>query len=144
MVWRSGSATTSFAQWWAQSTAVSEETIRQLAGHVNPRMLSRYAHIRASARRAAIATLELDINDSMIASDPPQKSPQSAIDVVTAADPAGEKSLKNKGSVLGSPGRIRTSALTVKSRPLYRLTYRGPFGTLFTIDLATRNQKSRT
>jgi len=128
----------------AENPAISEETIRQLAGHVNPRMLSRYAHIRASARRAAIATLELDINDSMIASDPPQKSPQSAIDDVTAADAAGEKSLKNKGSVLGSPGRIRTSDLTVNSRPLYRLSYRGAFGTLFAIDLANRNQERRT
>jgi integrase len=42
----------------AENPAVSEETIRQLAGHVNPRMLGRYAHIRAEARRAAIASLE--------------------------------------------------------------------------------------
>jgi integrase len=42
----------------AENPAVSEETIRQLAGHVSPKMLSRYAHIRAQARRAAIATLE--------------------------------------------------------------------------------------
>jgi integrase len=31
----------------AENPAVSEETIRQLAGHVSPRMLARYAHIRA-------------------------------------------------------------------------------------------------
>ena len=42
----------------AENSAVSEETIRQLAGHVSPRMLGRYAHIRAQARRDAIATLE--------------------------------------------------------------------------------------
>jgi integrase len=42
----------------AENSAVSEETIRQLAGHVSPRMLRQYAHIRVSARRAAIATLE--------------------------------------------------------------------------------------
>jgi integrase len=42
----------------AENPAVSEETIRQLAGHVSPKMLGRYAHIRAHARRAAIATLE--------------------------------------------------------------------------------------
>ena len=42
----------------AENSAVSEETIRQLAGHVSPRMLARYAHIRIQARRAAIATLE--------------------------------------------------------------------------------------
>jgi integrase len=42
----------------AENPNVSEETIRQLAGHVSPRMLARYAHIRTAARRAAIATLE--------------------------------------------------------------------------------------
>jgi integrase len=42
----------------AENPGVSEETIRQLAGHVSPRMLGRFAHIRAQARRAAIATLE--------------------------------------------------------------------------------------
>jgi integrase len=42
----------------AENPTVSEETIRQLAGHVNPKMLGRYAHIRVEARRAAIATLE--------------------------------------------------------------------------------------
>lgn len=42
----------------AENPAVSEETIRQLAGHVSPKMLGRYAHIRAQARRDAIATLE--------------------------------------------------------------------------------------
>ena len=57
----------------AENPAVSEETIRQLAGHVSPRMLSRYAHIRAQARQAAIATLEPE-------EDSPQFSPQSAID----------------------------------------------------------------
>jgi integrase len=42
----------------AENSSVSEETIRQLAGHVSPKMLSRYAHIRAEARRDAISTLE--------------------------------------------------------------------------------------
>jgi integrase len=44
----------------AENPAISEETIRQLAGHVSPRMLSRYAHIRAKARREAIATREVE------------------------------------------------------------------------------------
>lgn len=48
----------SFVTRLAENSAVSEETIRQLAGHVSPRMLGRYAHIRAQARRDAIATLE--------------------------------------------------------------------------------------
>ncbi len=42
----------------AENPSVSFETIRQLAGHVNDRMLARYAHIRVQARREAIATLE--------------------------------------------------------------------------------------
>ena len=42
----------------AENPSISEETIRQLAGHVSPRMLARYAHIRAAARRDAIAALE--------------------------------------------------------------------------------------
>jgi integrase len=42
----------------AENPKVSEETIRQLAGHVSPRMLARYAHIRVQAWRDAIATLE--------------------------------------------------------------------------------------
>ena len=48
----------SFITRLAENPTISEETIRQLAGHVSPRMLARYAHIRAAARRAAIATLE--------------------------------------------------------------------------------------
>jgi integrase len=57
----------------AENSAVSEETIRQLAGHVSPKMLSRYAHIRAQARRDAIATLEQpDTAGSDIQADPTQ------------------------------------------------------------------------
>jgi integrase len=48
----------SFVTRLAEKPAVSDEAIRQLAGHVSPRMLARYAHIRDQARRAAIATLE--------------------------------------------------------------------------------------
>jgi integrase len=43
----------------AENPVVSEETIRQLAGHVSQKMLSRYAHIRQAARRAAIAAIEV-------------------------------------------------------------------------------------
>ena len=61
----------------AENPKVSEETIRQLAGHVSPRMLARYAHIRAQARREAIATLERpEIADFDAGS--PQNPPQSA------------------------------------------------------------------
>jgi len=63
----------------AENPAVSEETIRQLAGHVSPRMLARYAHIRAQARRDAIATLEGPVATTRkdFEAGSPQKSPQS-------------------------------------------------------------------
>ncbi len=63
----------------AENPAVSEETIRQLAGHVSPRMLARYAHIRAQARRDAIAALEPNVpaDHSGPRSGSPQKPPQS-------------------------------------------------------------------
>jgi integrase len=48
----------SFITKLAENPVVSEETIRQLAGHVSKDMLKRYAHIRDQARRDAIATLE--------------------------------------------------------------------------------------
>jgi len=41
-----------------ESPAVSEETIRSLAGHVSRKMLERYSHVRVAAKQAAIATLE--------------------------------------------------------------------------------------
>ena len=70
----------SFITRLAENPAVSEETIRQLAGHVNPRMLSRYAHVRAQARRDAIATLEpaLTPDRADFEGQSPQKSPQLA------------------------------------------------------------------
>jgi len=42
----------------AENPAVSEETIRALAGHVSHAMLARYSHIRSEAKRAAILALE--------------------------------------------------------------------------------------
>lgn len=62
----------------AENPKISEETIRQLAGHVSPRMLARYAHIRAQARRDAIATLESPVAAPRadFEGEYPQKSPQ--------------------------------------------------------------------
>ncbi len=63
----------------AENPSISEETIRQLAGHVNTRMLSRYAHIRVAARRAAIATLEQQTSENSASPVlPPQNPPQFA------------------------------------------------------------------
>ena len=41
----------------AENPAVSEQTIRALAGHVSKQMLERYSHIRGEAKRDAIAAL---------------------------------------------------------------------------------------
>lgn len=60
----------------AENPNVSEETIRALAGHLSRQMLSRYAHIRVQAKRAAIATLEADENGDFEAKSP-QNPPQS-------------------------------------------------------------------
>jgi len=38
----------------AESADVSDETIRQLAGHVSPKMLKHYSHIRMKAKRQAV------------------------------------------------------------------------------------------
>jgi integrase len=64
----------------AENPRVSEETIRQLAGHVSPRMLARYAHIRAQARRDAIATLEHPsaVQLADFENESPQNPPHSA------------------------------------------------------------------
>ena len=41
----------------AENPMVSEGTIKALAGHVSKKMLERYSHIRANAKREAIAAL---------------------------------------------------------------------------------------
>jgi integrase len=50
----------------AENPNVSEETLKQLAGHVSRKMLERYSHIRRQAKQEAIATLEQFSNASQI------------------------------------------------------------------------------
>jgi integrase len=68
----------------AENPKISEETIRRLAGlagHVSSRMLARYAHIRAQARRDTIATLKSPaVEQGDFRAGSPQKSPQSDAD----------------------------------------------------------------
>ena len=63
----------------AENPTISEETIRSLAGHVSRQMLSRYAHIRAQAKRAAIASLDPAAEGAKrpISRPGPHKSPHS-------------------------------------------------------------------
>jgi integrase len=63
----------SFVTRLAENPAVSEETIRALAGHVSRKMLERYSHIRLAAKQAAIQTLETPT----FATGSPQNPPQS-------------------------------------------------------------------
>jgi integrase len=42
----------------AEDPHTSDETIRQLAGHVSPQMLKHYSHIRMEAKKRAVAGLE--------------------------------------------------------------------------------------
>jgi integrase len=53
----------SFITRLAENPAVSEETIRALAGHVSRKMLERYSHIRIAAKQVAIQSLEDDTFD---------------------------------------------------------------------------------
>ena len=66
----------------AENPAVSEETIRALAGHVSRKMLERYSHIRVAAKQAAIAALDEATRRGAQAADfegrSPQNPPQSA------------------------------------------------------------------
>lgn len=80
----------------AENPTISEETIRALAGHVSRQMLSRYAHIRAQAKRAAIASLEAGIAETKtrdFETDSPQKSPQSSDEAVDTRFAEGGKCL---------------------------------------------------
>lgn len=45
----------------AEDGAVSDGTIRQLAGHVSKKMLEHYSHIRMDAKRRAVAGLTVDV-----------------------------------------------------------------------------------
>jgi integrase len=42
----------------AENSAISEQTIREMAGHVSKEMMQRYSHIRIEAKKDAIASLE--------------------------------------------------------------------------------------
>jgi integrase len=81
----------------AENPTISEETIRALAGHVSRQMLSRYAHIRAQAKRAAIASLEQPSEEPKstdFRSDSPQNPPQSG-DVALVQNLAGAGKVLN-------------------------------------------------
>jgi integrase len=73
----------------AENPAISEETIRALAGHVSRQMLSRYAYIRAQAKRAAIQSLD----GADFEAESPQNPPQPAADEIKQRFTITEKTL---------------------------------------------------
>jgi integrase len=105
----------------SENPTVSEETIRQLAGRVSPKMLARYAHIRVEARRAAIATLERSVVTNGKNEDPPQNPSQSLSEAPQEIVSDVEKSEPDQGLRIGSPGRIRTATrrLTAAYRAVF-------------------------
>lgn len=42
----------------AENPNVSEQTIREMAGHVSKEMMQRYSHIRIEAKKEAIGSME--------------------------------------------------------------------------------------
>jgi hypothetical protein len=92
----------------AENPAISIETIRQLAGHVNDRMLARYAHIRVQERRDAIAALEKNRVEGFPSADErgwAQNWAQSAVGRQEASRHCDAKPLKSKDlSLVGVAG----------------------------------------
>ena len=62
----------SFVTRLAENPAISETTIKSLAGHVSQRMLARYAHIRNRAKQEAIDALERSSSLDVSAQNPAQ------------------------------------------------------------------------
>jgi len=84
----------------AENPAVSEQTIKSLAGHVSRQMLERYSHIRSEAKQAAIQALE----GQAIAPILRENRYSFRYSSETADSPADANSLKT----VGGPARIRT------------------------------------
>jgi hypothetical protein len=43
----------------AESPEVSDETIREMAGHVSKQMLQHYSHVRMEAKRRAVESIAI-------------------------------------------------------------------------------------
>jgi hypothetical protein len=84
----------------AENPAVSEETIRVLAGHVSRQMLERYSHIRSRTKEAAIRALEE--NESVLVLE--KTGHKNGHNDSTAESSDVANSLKT----IGGPARIRT------------------------------------
>ena len=95
----------------AENPAVSEQTIRSLAGHVSRRMMDRYSHIRDRARRAAIEVLETQVAETPLFGESGHKSRHSR------SGPVESNEAKSTERI-GGPSRTRTCDQRIMSPPL--------------------------
>jgi integrase len=79
----------SFVSRLASNPTISESTLKTLSGHVSKRMLEHYSHVHASAKQAAIDSLETADFGAYGA----QNRAQSSADGLIAVPPIPEKSL---------------------------------------------------
>jgi hypothetical protein len=107
-----------------------DQTIMDIAGHVSPRMLRHYSHIRMQAKRHALEGIATTDNSRL---EETQECPPVPVAMNEVAGESLQKSLqaknneekkegKRKANLLkriGSPGRIRTYNPSVNSRMLY-------------------------
>jgi integrase-like protein len=96
----------------AESTT-SDQTIMSIAGHVSPRMLAHYSHVRLEAKRKALANL----------SSSPQEGSHVTIDVTNGAEKENNEPqlTENMVDVTGiepvTPCLQRTGVLSNRSLP---------------------------
>jgi hypothetical protein len=100
----------------AENPRVSEQTITSLAGHVSKRMLERYNHIRARAKRDAISMLES-------ARGRAQNWAQSPRDVAINDSENARNPLNLLNNLYGAGDRFRTDDLVLGKHTLYQLSY---------------------
>ena len=82
----------------AESPAISEQTIRALAGHVSRQMLEHYSHIRSQAKQAAIRCLEEQASAPVLE----EGGHKNGHNLNTTSEREDAKSLK----AVGGPARI--------------------------------------
>src|SRR5258708_3658933 len=87
---------------------VSDQTIMAIAGHVSQNMLARYSHVRAEARRQAVATLSARPTGEWFRSDG-RTGYDTKHDTNQAAIEASSTEVENDGRLVGTrtPDRYR-------------------------------------
>jgi hypothetical protein len=100
----------------AENPKVSEQTITALAGHVSKRMLERYSHIRAQAKRDAILAIEDGAQNWAVASrrsDGDTDESGKPLELVGRSYGAGDR-FRTDDLVLGKPRAWPTHSYQLK------------------------------